>query len=182
MTSSRAFSSPNRYSSGPSTIVIVRSPRSPASPSSTTARRTFSTSTENDRFSAMYAEVASTANAAIASPSTTRNGSRRISVRSLNVAGSPSAPLADGVVRAARRAARTDDHLAPVGNPAPPRPTQPAGDDLVDRPGRPERSCRAQPFATAVRDVVVDRHDRLRGKQHADGTHDPSLPRLRRIR
>ena len=70
--------------------------------------------------------------------------------------------VGDDVARAAR-APRTDDHLAAGREPGPTAPPQPAGDDLVDRPGRPERSCRAQPFATAVRDVVVDRHDRLRG-------------------
>jgi hypothetical protein len=53
-----------------------------------------SVSRVNDRFVATYTSVAPTTNAAIAAPSMMRNGSSRIKVRSLNVAGSPSAPLA----------------------------------------------------------------------------------------
>ena len=49
ITSSNAFSSPNRYSSGPSTIEIVSSPSRPASPSSTAARRRLAPSTAKER-------------------------------------------------------------------------------------------------------------------------------------
>ena len=75
-------------------MATVSSPSRPASPSSTAARRKAAASTAYERFVATYTSLAPTARAAMAVPSITRYGSRRMSIRSLNVAGSPSAPLA----------------------------------------------------------------------------------------
>ena len=94
ITSRSAFSSPNRYSSGPSTIETLRSPSSPIVLISSAARRSALTSRAYLRLVAEYACLAPTANAAMASPSMTRYGSRRMRIRSLKVAGSPSAPFA----------------------------------------------------------------------------------------
>src|SRR6267154_1694890 len=58
ITSSSAFSSPNRYSSGPVTSVIGTSPTSPASLISRTARVNASISGSNDAFTARYAPTA----------------------------------------------------------------------------------------------------------------------------
>ena len=67
---------------------------SPDSLNSTAARRSAPISVTNDRFVATNTSAAPTTDAAMAAPSMTRYGSRRINIRSLNVAGSPSAPLA----------------------------------------------------------------------------------------
>ncbi len=93
ITSSSAFSSPKRYSSGPVTRLIGTSPTNPASLISRRARDSASISGSNDAFTARYTPTASTVAAEIASPSTTWYGFRRMSIRSLNVPGSPSAPL-----------------------------------------------------------------------------------------
>ena len=77
-----------------------------------------------DRLVAMKASVAPTAIAAMASPSTMRYGSRRINVRSLNVAGSPSAALTT-TYTVPLPASRTDAHFRAVGKPLPPRPRKP---------------------------------------------------------
>ena len=61
----------------------------------------------------------------MAAPSMIRYGSRRINMRSLQVAGSPSAALTT-TKRGPDPPSRTDAHLRPVGKPAPPRPRKPA--------------------------------------------------------
>ena len=71
MTSSSAFSSPKRYSSGPATMPIERSPTIPACCISVTAAMTRSRSGPKLAFNAMNTSVASSANDAIARPSTT---------------------------------------------------------------------------------------------------------------
>ncbi len=93
ITSSMAFSSPNRYSSGPRTTVIRQSWQTPASPSSTIARSSRSTSSPKRSLMQMNASAASTAKAAVMTPSTSWYGFARSSARSLNVPGSPSAAL-----------------------------------------------------------------------------------------
>ncbi len=125
ITSSIAFSSPNRYSSGPRAIVTSRSPSRPAAASSRAARSSASHSRTNDAFTPMYTSCAPIVNAAIAAPVTTWYGSRRMIERSLNVPGSPSAPFATTNLRLPR-ASRTVRHLRPVGKPPPPRPRSPA--------------------------------------------------------
>ena len=80
----------------------------------------------NVRFIATTILLAPTANAAISAPSSTRYGSRRRIMRSLNEPGSPSAAFTTTVVGSASEAlAATVCHLRPVGNPAPPRPRSP---------------------------------------------------------
>lgn len=93
ITSKIAFSSPNRYSSGPATIVTLQSPHNPAVWNSCTARATASISRRKLAFRQMNASAAPIANAAIATPSTSWYGFARNNARSLNVPGSPSAPL-----------------------------------------------------------------------------------------
>ena len=70
--SSSAFSSPKRYSSGPSTMEIDKSPSNPAPPSSRAARRRLAASTPNERLTPTKAIEASTQKAAMARPSTMR--------------------------------------------------------------------------------------------------------------
>ena len=70
MTSRSAFSSPNRYSSGPETIVTVHSAQMPAFCISCTARVTRSYSVVNFSLRAMNASLAPTAKAAMTTPST----------------------------------------------------------------------------------------------------------------
>ncbi len=99
---------------------------------SSTAAARRSASTANRSLMPMNARSAPTASAAIATPSTTAYGLARMMARSLNVAGSPSAPLHTTKARSAPRssssrstASRTDCHFRPVGKPPPPRPRSP---------------------------------------------------------
>ena len=71
MTSNMAFSSPNRYSSGPATIVTWQSEQIPAAWNSCTARVTASRSRSKLRLRQMNASTAPTAKAAMITPSTT---------------------------------------------------------------------------------------------------------------
>jgi hypothetical protein len=71
MTSSSAFSSPKRYSSGPVTTVMRTSPSQPTPSISSSALRTASSSSVKLAFIARYASVAPTAYAAMSSPSST---------------------------------------------------------------------------------------------------------------
>jgi len=93
ITSSSAFSSPKRYSSGPVTTVTVIPPSQSASSTSTSALRTASSSGAKLAFIAMNASVAPTDSAAMSSPSITAYGFARSSALSLKVPGSPSAAL-----------------------------------------------------------------------------------------
>ena len=93
ITSSIAFSSPNRYSSGPATIVTVQSGQIPAAWNSWTALVTAACSRSKLLFRQMNASSAPTAKAAMTIPSTSWYGLDRSKARSLNVPGSPSAPL-----------------------------------------------------------------------------------------
>src|SRR5437763_6765709 len=127
MTSSIAFSSPKRYSSGPGTIVIGMSPATPACCMSTRAAVSRSISRVNVPLTPMKAASAPMTKAATASPSTIWYGLARMMARSLKVAGSPSAPLATTNLRSpGEPAARTPLHFRPVGKPPPPRPRRPA--------------------------------------------------------
>src|SRR5581483_8058623 len=85
MTSSSAFSSPKRYSSGPWTIVTAQSVQMPAACISVTARVTASIAREQLALSAMNASAAPTANPAMTTPSTSWYGLARSRARSLNV-------------------------------------------------------------------------------------------------
>ena len=164
MTSSSAFSSPNRYSSGPRAIVTSRSPSRPAPASSRVARSSASHSRTNDAFTPMYTSCASTVNAAIAAPVTTWYGSRRMIERSLNVPGSPSAPFDDDVVPRSRA------RRAPCATCGRSGSRRRRG--RADRRGRARRSsrrdraarARSQRIVPAAREEVVERGDRVGGK------------------
>jgi hypothetical protein len=93
MTSSIAFSSPYRYSSGPATTLTVQSVQMPAVWKSCTARVTAAISRSKLALRQMKASSAPTANAATIMPSRTWYGLARSRARSLNVPGSPSAPF-----------------------------------------------------------------------------------------
>ncbi len=97
-TSSRAVSSPNRYSEGPRTRSIATSVAHPASVISATAASRRAISVVKDALVATTTRVASTARAAMRAPSSTRNGLARRMARSLNEPGSPSAALTTTVV------------------------------------------------------------------------------------
>lgn len=70
MTSSIAFSSPKRYSSGPATTVTVQCSQMPAAWVSCTARVTAAISSAKEDFRQMNASSAATAKAAMTTPST----------------------------------------------------------------------------------------------------------------
>ena len=88
MALSSAFSSPNRYSSGPSKIVIVADPNHPAFAASSIAARSRAISWVNDARMPMMISLVSIARAAMRSPSRTAYGFLRRRKRSLNVPGS----------------------------------------------------------------------------------------------
>ncbi len=99
-------------------------PSASAASISRSARRTASTSSVNVSFTPTKQRSAPTAYPAIARPSSTWYGLIPSRCRSLNVAGSPSAPLHTANLVPVP-VLRIDRHFSPVGNPAPPRPRSP---------------------------------------------------------
>src|SRR4029450_2721258 len=97
-TASRAVSSPNRYSDGPSTRSMVTSDAQSAAVAAAMASRPRAISVPTAPLVAPTTRGASTARAAISAPSSTRNGLARRMARSLNEPGSPSAALTTTVV------------------------------------------------------------------------------------
>jgi hypothetical protein len=94
----------------------------------------------------MITSPASTTVAAINAPTTTLNGLRRSSSRSLNVPGSPTAALTTaGVAPAPVAASATVRHLIAVGNPAPPRPRRPLASSSSIVPSAPNAFAAASP-------------------------------------
>ena len=162
ITSRSAFSSPNRYSSGPATSVIGASDTKPAAAICSSARRSAAISGSNDAFTAMNASRAPTTVAAIDSPSITWYGFARRSGRSLKVPGSPSAPFATTYLSPRSwPPARTEPHFVAAGNPAPPRPRTPARSSC-SRTQSPPLARAAARAATAARvRVRVDCLERL---------------------
>ena len=124
MTSSIAFSSPNRYTSGPRTMVVCTWPIIPASTISTAARSSASIAAWCLCLMPMKACSAPTAIPAIVIPSRSEYGLFWSIQRSLNVPGSPSETLATTNLRSASAEA-TPPSLIAVGKPAPPRPRRP---------------------------------------------------------
>src|SRR5215212_10217468 len=115
----------------------------PASAISAMACRRRPTSSAKDFLRAKITVDAPTARAAINAPSTTWKGLLRKMVRSLNVPGSPSAPLTTTVVASTGDAfSATVRHLVPVGKPAPPRPRSPdASTSLMSAAGSTLRAA-----------------------------------------
>ena len=102
--------------------------------------------------------------AAMHAPSSTRNGLRRSSMRSLNVPGSPSAALTTTGIDAPVERAATVAHLRPVGEPgAAPAAEAGVGDELDDRLGLPVPG-RGQAVTTALVLVVRQAGDGLVGR------------------
>src|SRR5688572_12400541 len=125
ITSSRAVSSPYRYSRGPSTTTNSNPGFQEACDTSAIASRSRAIC-GNVCLVAIVIVCALATCAAIIAPSSTAYGLRSSSRRSLNVPGSPSAALTTTVVgRTSDANDRMVRHFVPVGNPAPPRPRRP---------------------------------------------------------
>ena len=164
MTSSSPFSSPNRYSSGPSTIEMASSPSSPASPSSTVARRRLATSaTERP----LDADVRGRSVDAEGGDGESFDDAVRVGAHQRAILERRRLTLGTvghGVVRSAA----SGPHRGPLGAgreaSAAPAP-QAAGSDLLDRRLGAECSGSAQPLAPTARQIVVERRDRRRRQQ-----------------
>lgn len=161
MTSSIAFSSPNRYSSGPATMVTLQSPQNPAVCNSCTARVTASISRRKLAFKQTNASAAPIANAAIATPSTSWYGFARSNARSLKVPGSPSAPLQTQLPADPRLGGDPRPLLA-RGKPTTTSTSQPRPRHDVDRGRRAQLAGHANTRPAGIgRKVGSKRHDRL---------------------